>query len=364
MLVFALVLCFRFSLGVALRNITVDDRDPLIKYFPSSEWIRIQDTLDADGGHMLTNFHLSEATLTFSFLNMYYMSTRWHYHVGAVIVVDGQEGVADMQDYSGGPDPDDKRAVIPSSVVWSYKGDGMKERTITVRVPPGDTLTVVDMFIFEVDDEPTSVVSTPALSPTSGASLASSSPSTTSSIATSSPPSTSSTVTGNTSSGLTPQTKALVISLSVVGAAFLALLLLFVFWFCVRKPSQKQEVEKSASLKLPDQPAAVDGKPQVSPRQSIGQASNSPSSDEEAVEPPSTVPAQQSSNTSTAAVIALPPERRPTIIARPVPSALHRNPTVISIQHGLDLPRVPERTQPDTPDVGQDIEPRMANEAA
>lgn len=80
-------------------------------------------------------------------LNMYYMSARWYYHVGAVIDVDGQVGIAAMRDYTTPPDPHTLKATMASSVVWSYKGDGMKERKITIKVPQGDDLTVVDMFM-------------------------------------------------------------------------------------------------------------------------------------------------------------------------------------------------------------------------
>ncbi|KAF9045261.1 hypothetical protein BJ165DRAFT_1528154 [Panaeolus papilionaceus] len=197
---------------MALRNITVDDRSSLITYTPASEWVMVHDTLDARGSHMLTNYITGEATITYTFLNMYYMSARWYYHVGAVIDVDGQVGIAAMRDYTTPPDPHTLKATMASSVVWSYKGDGMKERKITIKVPQGDDLTVplTQLHSFEVDDAPATSNTSPL-------------PSTSSTSTTPPSSSPSQPVVTNGSHGLSSPVKTMVISLSIVGTALLGL---------------------------------------------------------------------------------------------------------------------------------------------
>jgi hypothetical protein len=52
--------------GEALYNVTVDDQDPSISYFPQGSWYETDHgTLDAGGQHMLTSDPEAYATFTF-----------------------------------------------------------------------------------------------------------------------------------------------------------------------------------------------------------------------------------------------------------------------------------------------------------
>ncbi|KDR84497.1 hypothetical protein GALMADRAFT_715481 [Galerina marginata CBS 339.88] len=152
----------------ALRNITVDDQDPRIVYSPSSSWTRIDGpNLDAAGGHMLAEDDPgATATITFTFVSVYFMSTLWPYRVRDNLVIDGDSPITlDLQDYSV-PDVGYGSGTVASSVVAWYEGTESSEHTIVVSVPPGDKYTIVDMFIFTVldssDPTPTTAVVDPA----------------------------------------------------------------------------------------------------------------------------------------------------------------------------------------------------------
>ncbi|KAF9045259.1 hypothetical protein BJ165DRAFT_149287 [Panaeolus papilionaceus] len=230
---------------MALRNITVDDTNSMITYTPPLQWTRVPTTLAAGGGHMLANYNHAEATITFIFLNMYYIAARWNYPIGGVVIwVDGHPFDVDMQDKIAPPSPTPPaQPVVGSDVVWAYKGDGMKERTIKITNAIDNGLVVVDMFIFELDGEVTNALLTAPGWVVGG------DPGPSTSNPSDPPPTSSST---NTPRGLSSQAKAMAISLSMVGAALLGFFLFFLYWFYIHK-SHKQGArpDKSTTATVP-----------------------------------------------------------------------------------------------------------------
>ncbi|PPQ75373.1 hypothetical protein CVT24_013156, partial [Panaeolus cyanescens] len=142
----------RITNATKLRNVTIDDQDVRISYFPRAAWGKITDNMDAGGTHMVTGQEGSYAVLTFSFVSVYFLSTLWPYHVAVDISIDGQTSRLDLQDYTKPVVSWGNRATTSSQIVAHFPGTFQKERTITVSVPPGDKIAVVDMLMFEVDD--------------------------------------------------------------------------------------------------------------------------------------------------------------------------------------------------------------------
>ncbi|KDR77605.1 hypothetical protein GALMADRAFT_209907 [Galerina marginata CBS 339.88] len=142
-----LLLFLTFPRSFALTNITIDDQDPLIHYYPAhSDWGQISESADAGGGHMLTSHEG---------VSMHFMSPLWPYRVTTALQFDDKTPVIlDLQDHS--VPHGSGQATASSRVVKSFIGTKSTKHTLRVSIPPGDEFAIVDMLIFEVLDPSTS----------------------------------------------------------------------------------------------------------------------------------------------------------------------------------------------------------------
>ncbi|KAF9045260.1 hypothetical protein BJ165DRAFT_150939 [Panaeolus papilionaceus] len=286
--------------ALALINITIDETSSLIRYTPPSRWTHVDDTLAAGGAHMLSNSSLSQATITFIFLNMYYFTTRWNGPVEALIFVNGQPSSINMQDDTSTAPPDNTvQPTMASSVVWTYKGGIMDEREISI----AGAHAVVDMIIFEVDDTPTSSLLTSPSAVGRNPGPSTSNPSDTS-------PTSSPTITPHR---LSSPAKATLISLCVAGFVVFCLLIFLYYWLEVRT-RLKKENQTGNVLPVAERPLGEDGKISGSPRASIRQVSNPPSN-AGGEEPQQTVAAPQNTSQPTTAMVP-PPEKQSRTVFR------------------------------------------------
>ncbi|KAF9529827.1 hypothetical protein CPB83DRAFT_905679 [Crepidotus variabilis] len=217
-----LALCCWLSFGAARRNITIDEDSSLITYFPASSWSKVTGDLDAGGGHMLTDDPNAYATLTYTYVSLWVMSTKWPYEVTTEYVLDGtKRTIIDLQDHNS-PNLGTGGGTVASSIVASFIGSSSQTHEIGVFVAPGAKYAVLDRLIFEVEDDPTSTqtpktaTQTVVIQTTPGKSSASGSQS------------------SAASASISHSTRNLSIALGIVGP-LLALLVLFLIWWLLSR---------------------------------------------------------------------------------------------------------------------------------
>ncbi|KAF9523242.1 hypothetical protein CPB83DRAFT_863259 [Crepidotus variabilis] len=238
-----LALCCWLSFVTAeRRNITIDGTNTLITYYPASgSWGRVvgdRDAngmpLDASGGHMLTQNPNAYATLTYTYVSFWVMSTKWPYPVTTEYIIDGtNQTVIDLEDPNtpniGGVGP----ASAASTIVASFIGSSSQQHDIGIYVAPGGRFAVLDRLIFEVEVGASSAPVSTTQSATQTSSVASSA-----STSQSSTVSASQSSTGPTSKPHSTHTLGIALGIA------LPLLSLFIFilvwWFIIRRRSSDQ----------------------------------------------------------------------------------------------------------------------------
>ena len=156
------------------HQVSVDFQNPLFRY--SGNWTKItpaDDTLDADGGHMVTALPNASATITYTcayllktyfpsdtwtdlkvffstVVNVYFVSALWPYQVATNYAIDGNPPIyVDMQDHSvapgaGGESPTKAAGVVGS---WISNATTNQSHTIHITVPPNQEFAIVNQFM-------------------------------------------------------------------------------------------------------------------------------------------------------------------------------------------------------------------------
>ncbi|KDR77606.1 hypothetical protein GALMADRAFT_138688 [Galerina marginata CBS 339.88] len=232
------------SPSLALTNITVDDQDPRIQYFPTlSDWEKETDGADAGGTHMLASDPGTFAKITFTCVSIYFMSPLWPYRVTTALALDGQSPVIlDLQDHST-PPPTGEVASKSSQVVHSFIGTESTAHTLIISVPPGDPV--------EVSDPLTSTpISTTTSLPSSSLTLASttSQGETTSIDSSGASPTSSQIASDGNVNAVNAQRKLKIIGIGIgVG---LGLLLLLLLWYFIARHTRRKNRNKASSPRL------------------------------------------------------------------------------------------------------------------
>ncbi|KIM38712.1 hypothetical protein M413DRAFT_420070 [Hebeloma cylindrosporum] len=135
--------------GDALHNVTVDDQDASISYFPQGSWYETdRGTLDAGGQHMLTSDPDAYATFTFKGVSIYFMSPLWPYLVNTAITLDdGPLVLLDLVDHNH-VNTGAGTATVKSQIVAKATGLEYTEHTITISVGANQPYAIVDTLIY------------------------------------------------------------------------------------------------------------------------------------------------------------------------------------------------------------------------
>ncbi|KAH6891583.1 hypothetical protein BKA70DRAFT_850997 [Coprinopsis sp. MPI-PUGE-AT-0042] len=151
-----------------LRNLTVDDDDPRIRYEPPGAWhLSDNSTLDVGYAHMLTENPNATAIFNFTGVAIYFMSPLWSYAVSTMVTLDDTPpAVIDLVDHSrpdvGGTGPE----TVQSQVVWSATGLNDTQHTLVISVANQHRFAIVDGLLYTVEgtDPGTNSASSPSSS--------------------------------------------------------------------------------------------------------------------------------------------------------------------------------------------------------
>ncbi|KAF8164702.1 hypothetical protein B0H34DRAFT_208029 [Crassisporium funariophilum] len=136
----------------AATNISIDDTETDVVYFPHYAWARqSHPALFAGGTLMISAGEESYATFTFNGTAIYFMSPLWPFRITTEISLDALEPQhLDLQDYTipaQGAGPPTAR----SRIVAKYDGLANAEHTLRVISHAGETYTIVDMLIYTIE---------------------------------------------------------------------------------------------------------------------------------------------------------------------------------------------------------------------
>ncbi|KAK0496660.1 hypothetical protein EDD18DRAFT_1352504 [Armillaria luteobubalina] len=156
------------------RNVTIDDTDPMITY--TGNWNASHHTSVAfNGSHAVSTDPFALATLTFTCTAVYFLSPRWSYPTNSTVTLDGEGATFVDLTYPGGQSASPRGGPEPEkyAVHWSRTGLENKRHKVVVSMAAAGQWTIVDGFIFTVNDDTNSTASmeSSTLLPTGSSSL-------------------------------------------------------------------------------------------------------------------------------------------------------------------------------------------------